>query len=376
MRKQLPALTSLRFFAAAMIVIQHTAGYFHIWESFAGKFVLSQGVTFFFVLSGFILTYAHPNLSGFSSSMKFIWARIARVWPAHAATMLVFYILWAHVLENNYSPTPEQTYLNLFLLQSWSQLPYTFFGFNGVAWSLSTEMFFYAMFPILLINIDKTWPHLLIISASLAGFSMLMAHHYNLTSFTGANIPNTASWVYIWPPSRLLEFVLGMVAGKAFLNYGDKFGRMDRQTAIGAAGIFVMLFGAVAVPAAGRLITTITSFDLALVSWLLVSGAAPFFAAGLFLIASTNGKISDALSWRPLILLGEISFSIYLVHQIIIRALIEHPSWLASWPAIVKMLAYWALTLTLSYLLWRFIEKPCQRALMSFLRSPARAAVA
>lgn len=376
MRKQLPALTSLRFFAAAMIVIQHTAGYFHIWESFAGKFVLTQGVTFFFVLSGFILTYAHPGLSGFSNSLKFIWARIARVWPAHAVTMLVFYVLWAYVLGNNYSPTADQTYLNLFLLQSWSQLPYTFFGFNGVAWSLSTEMFFYAMFPILLINIDKTWPHLLIISASLVGFSMFMAHHYNLTSFTGANIPNTASWVYIWPPSRLLEFVLGMVAGKAFLMYGDKVGGVKYQTALGAAGIFVILFGAVAVPAAARMTTTITSFDLALVSWLLVSGAAPFFAAGLFLLASTNGKVSDALAWHPLILLGEISFSIYLVHQIIIRALIEHPTWLDTWPDVVKMGAYWALIIALSYLLWRFIEKPCQRALMSVIRRPARVAIA
>ena len=93
MRKQLPALTSLRFFAAAMIVIHHTAFYFKIWEPLANEFILTQGVTFFFVLSGFILTYTHSKLSGTSESLKFIWARIARVWPAHIFVMIAFIIL-------------------------------------------------------------------------------------------------------------------------------------------------------------------------------------------------------------------------------------------------------------------------------------------
>lgn len=124
MKKQLPALTSLRFFAAAMIVVQHAAGHFGVFKDLAKNYALDQGVSFFFVLSGFILTYTHGNLSGVKNSIYFLWARIARIWPSHATTMITFYILWAYVFSTGYSPDISTTLSNLTLTQSW--IPYPF----------------------------------------------------------------------------------------------------------------------------------------------------------------------------------------------------------------------------------------------------------
>jgi peptidoglycan/LPS O-acetylase OafA/YrhL len=63
--KKLNALTSLRFFAAAMIVLGHCHGQFEHTIKIAEHFALNQAVSFFFVLSGFILAYVYPVLSNF-----------------------------------------------------------------------------------------------------------------------------------------------------------------------------------------------------------------------------------------------------------------------------------------------------------------------
>ncbi len=59
-RKKLDSLTSLRFFAAALVVVGHVSPLFRVHYSLLNGFLGGQGVTFFYVLSGFILTYSYP----------------------------------------------------------------------------------------------------------------------------------------------------------------------------------------------------------------------------------------------------------------------------------------------------------------------------
>jgi peptidoglycan/LPS O-acetylase OafA/YrhL len=89
---QIKCLTSLRFFAAAMIVVFHSVNAFRIADNSKITFPLEQGVSFFFVLSGFILTYVYPSLNGAHRVRDFYVARIARIWPAHFAAFLL--LLW------------------------------------------------------------------------------------------------------------------------------------------------------------------------------------------------------------------------------------------------------------------------------------------
>src|SRR6516165_1764002 len=90
-KPKLDALTSLRFFAAFMIVVAHAIGLFpNIFHldphGIVPGLALGQGVSFFYVLSGFILTYNYYGLKGPADTKRFLWARIGRIWPSHIAT--------------------------------------------------------------------------------------------------------------------------------------------------------------------------------------------------------------------------------------------------------------------------------------------------
>jgi peptidoglycan/LPS O-acetylase OafA/YrhL len=79
-KARLDQLTSLRFFAAYLIILYHSVGLFGI-ERIGVN--LGQGVSFFFVLSGFILTYVYPRLDSWTDIRQFWRARFARIWPAY-----------------------------------------------------------------------------------------------------------------------------------------------------------------------------------------------------------------------------------------------------------------------------------------------------
>jgi hypothetical protein len=91
--RPLDGLTSLRFFAAAMVLV------YHYWRSYLpgvavpiGLDLGYAGVTFFFVLSGFILAYNYESAGAFPRHElgRYRVARLARIWPVHLLAILVF----------------------------------------------------------------------------------------------------------------------------------------------------------------------------------------------------------------------------------------------------------------------------------------------
>ncbi|HEX6528263.1 MAG TPA: acyltransferase family protein, partial [Burkholderiales bacterium] len=119
---RLEQLTSLRFFAALMIVFHHADGMFGIGRSPVN---LGQGVSFFFVLSGFILTYVYPSLDAGREVRRFWLARFARIWPAYLATFLLAFALlfleWDGVTG----------VAHLAMVQAWLPLSVFYFSYNG-----------------------------------------------------------------------------------------------------------------------------------------------------------------------------------------------------------------------------------------------------
>lgn len=92
-RSKLDALTSIRFIAATLIVIGHAHNTFGS-AGIATTFALGQGVSIFFVLSGFILAYNYNGrLGNLREVFKFFLARFARLWPLHIVSIaiLVFF---------------------------------------------------------------------------------------------------------------------------------------------------------------------------------------------------------------------------------------------------------------------------------------------
>src|SRR5512135_575734 len=101
-KRKLDALTSLRFIAAATIVLHHSKGNFGFSETAFSNFSLDHGVSFFFVLSGFILAYVYPKLNGPGHAGRFLLARFARIWPAHLFTFAMVFLLF---------PAPERNWI-------------------------------------------------------------------------------------------------------------------------------------------------------------------------------------------------------------------------------------------------------------------------
>src|ERR1700761_6973045 len=137
-RPAIPVLPTLRFPAAFAIVLFHFLAYTPcppwIWEGFGA------GVSFFYVLSGFILYYNYADLP----DRGFFWvARFARIWPVHLFCLALIFCLLPFSWLDGHASWPTTLPANILLLHAW--LPYqgSVLSYNGVSWSLSVEAFFY-----------------------------------------------------------------------------------------------------------------------------------------------------------------------------------------------------------------------------------------
>jgi hypothetical protein len=99
------------------------------------------------------------------------------------------------------------------------------------------------------------------------------------------------------------------------------------------------------------------------------SGSFPAFGLLIGVLSFERGMLSRILSLRLLVLLGEISFSVYLVHQIIVRWYEAHKGMFTSVPKTMLYIDYWLAVLILSFLIWRAVERPCQQWIRALFRS-------
>jgi peptidoglycan/LPS O-acetylase OafA/YrhL len=364
---RLDALTSLRFFAAAMLVLFHADLFLSKSPVFTG-IALKQGVCFFFVLSGFILFYNYPSLSNATERAKFFIARFARIWPAQAlAVMLVLLLLPSWSFGASGAKLFGIVTSELLMVQSYIPNWRYYLGINSPAWSISTEFFFYAVFPLLVLNWRRTWIAKLCVAGFLTVGSIIASGYVSTLPFTPDNKQLCNYLVYINPAARLLEFVLGMVTAYTFRSVRSSF-------AANAAAIGAIQVASVILVAAALLTCPLSAQELskpipsALASWVDGSGGCIAFACLIFCIAFSRGFLSKALSHPFLVLLGEISYSIYLLHWVLLILLTmhihNHSLNMAPW----EYLSGFVLALLgSSYLMYRFVEKPCRRYLTKSL---------
>jgi len=205
---RLDALTSLRFFAAAIIVLTHTHSYglFGFDKDQPLPIECGQAVSFFFVLSGFILAYIYPKLQTWPEIMHFWRARIARIWPGLLASfILTFWLL-------SYSWDYTNGLPNLLMVNAWIPYPYYFFSYNWLTWSVSVEFFFYLAFPFIIYHWEKTWLVKLLFSGIIVALTILVSNILELPSYVDLRddyISSTAL-LYIHPVTRIFEFILGI----------------------------------------------------------------------------------------------------------------------------------------------------------------------
>lgn len=354
---KLPSLTGLRFFAALLVFG------FHITLSnspippndpinpFAGTAVADAlesafrttgyvGVSFFFVLSGFLLAWAaRPG-----EPMRHFWRRrVLKIFPNHLVMWALSMLLFAAAI------TPVgAAVLNFFLLNSYSPDGATYVAVNPPSWTLCSELLFYLLFPLLIIPLRRIPGNRLYLWAAIMVVGMVLVQIVNIyvvpdtpdSPLTPVSV--TQFWFgYIFPPSRLFEFVLGSILARVVME-GRWVPLKLWQVAALCAGGYVL----------ANVVPFIWSFNVATI--------VPIAA----LIGTVAARDADGtpsfLARRPMQWLGDTSFGFYLCQGIVIfylRQAMGNATFSTPVAALV-VLGFFGLTILGGWALHGLVEKP------------------
>lgn len=299
-RERLDHLTGLRFFAALLVFGVHFR-----WDT-SGDFIKAiaeqgyLGVSFFFILSGFVLTHSYREriVNGQISFRRYFLLRIARLTPLHFLTGIPFLYFSIMQVKAIYSEefSVLKTVLNLTYLQSWIPVSSIYFSLNAPSWSLSDEMFFYAcFFGLAAFSFRRLLTVTVALGLVVALAAVLVQVFLGNAQFFG-KYPFSHWLFYIFPGFRILEFLAGMVLY-------DLWSRGMRLSSAWLPAAYVLLFVAMwlapAVPDPFRY----SLFYL------------PFVALFFFVHLSGQSAVSKFYASPGMVLLGNASFAFYLIHQ-------------------------------------------------------------
>ncbi|MEV7966489.1 acyltransferase [Sphaerisporangium sp. NPDC088356] len=355
---RLDSLTGGRFIAALMVFVFHIATLQLFAEgsgvgsalTFATKTAGTIGVSFFFVLSGFVLTWSARSDDSYAG---FLRRRLVKIYPNHVVTFCLAMLVFAA------AATPTGTaVLNLLLLQAWAPRPDIFLSVNGPSWSLSCELVFYLLFPLLLPRISRIagrrlWWWAAGVAAlivMLPGLAHLLPADPVFDGSLAATVLGGESisrmwFVYILPPVRLLDFVLGMLSARIVIS-----GHLPRIGVVPAASIAALGY------VAGLFAPMLYVADAVTVVPLALLVAA---------LASADARGFPTLLGCPLMRrLGEISFAFYLIQEIVLvsmRAMVGFDRHLDPLTGLLFGLAAFCLSLLLAYAMHRWVETPAVR---------------
>ena len=385
--RRLDSLTGLRFVAAMTVVLYH----YNLLLAYPAPWPLLRGqgrsaVGLFFVLSGFVLTYTyhhwfeagHDRLRAWS----FARARFARVYPMHVAallmmTTLILYLRWSYpavVRGHEGAGFTEGVMLrswltNLFLIQVYFPTRAHENLWNTPAWSIACEAVFYALFPFFLahcLRYFKTVASLAAIGVAL--YTVELSAALVLAAWLCRlpdNVRDTAADFigYRLPPFRVWEFLIGCVLGALFLLSTSQshpeanwIGRSHLRNGL--------LLGGIAWVAAAALVGTGLKGDPATVVGFLQLYAlyTPGFGAIILCLAGGKTFLSPLLENRVILLLGEASYSLYIIHWIPLYALVYARGLGTALPVSGPGAAITG-SVGMSLIFWRTIEVPLRKTL-------------
>lgn len=356
-------MTGIRFYAATIVFLTHAV------EKVPGanaldyaNTILTAGaiaVSFFFVLSGFVLTYNYETTfqggARLTEYWQFIWCRLARIYPVHILMLLL--VLPIAILSPNHPLDWRALPFHLTLLQCWwpSASPSFYSYLNTPSWSISCEWFFYVVAPLAMFFVMRPgrqwvqWGLILVYTCGLAWF------------LVGRESDGVRSYLMNWfAPSRFAEFLAGVYLAKMFLASRNKI-RSPFSVGMQASGIFLIVAGAIGKQYA---------------PWLVQGGLLIIPGAALLILglAYGHGRIVTHLSRAWVKRLGVASFSFYMVHDPILRALrgacLYFDLSVHSWASLVPLaLAIFVLAQTAALLMCRYYEIPLQSRLRKAGRS-------
>lgn len=325
-------LQSLRFIFFVMIFMSHF-GYDGRPTFDAGG---DCGVSFFFILSGFVMTLAYGEKAA-SEGFRyrhFIARRVAKLYPLHLLCLLAFVVINIKSMD---AEALMRLLPNLLLIQSWLPTADYYFSGNAVSWFLSDILLCYAVFPFVCRAIRRMTPTVLAFTWA----AVLMTYSLLLCNVTDAM---TNSIVYIFPPVRTVDFALGMTLWRmAEWTKRHRPGILESRLAINAAELAV--FAALAATLAAHPYINL-QIRTACLFW-------PVCAAVilLFVCERQGGVVAWLLRRKALIWLGNITFPMFMVHQMAINVTLRTSSRISGFigePSYTGMLTLCAATTLLA----------------------------
>jgi acetyltransferase len=364
--KFIDPLTGLRFVAAATVAIGHAAPSLRDdWLGHLVAQVASIGMTLFFVLSGFVLwfTYAERMLSSPGRTLRdFAVARFARLYPMYALVVLI--ITGYLVIRRSQDPTSLVFILTM--TQAWFPVLKGTMLAAAVQplehlWSISVELFFYLLFPLACFSLGRIGRVRTLLAVSILNlvvFAIAIAWCFSHgEAFLRAVVPSLEhdgmAWLtYYSPYLHVSQFLAGCLTAQLYLKLASR--RVDDALCrrirlafwLSIAGLLVapvLLFVQPSWPIMSFWIELGVRLDEAICFSVIILAAARFGHARF-------------LGWRAIVLGGECSYSIYLLHPFIFRFALIGKSEFAGVPEFIARLVFFvAITTAVAWLFYRIV---------------------
>ena len=366
-REKIDALTGLRGIAALWVALFHGVTPLRIDPGFPAAVinVIACGwiaVDLFFVLSGYVISHVHADdfvrISG-TEYARFLKLRIARIYPTH----LVIALLWVPLiaaatllLPGSVTPGVAQSFnwktflYAVTLLNGWG-IPGSQ-GWNLPSWSVGSEWFAYLTFPVLAVASNRIRSASTFVAIGVATMAIVLLLSFAIRGGSQFMLPEQFTLVRVES-----EFLLG-----------------------------VCVYGIARAYSRGRVFDALSATTLVAIVWLSALGSFGLAVAGLIgcfaLLVLGLARSAWLGQWllgsKALVYLGEISYSLYLVHGIVILMLrtgIRHVGMVAQdgplW-ATVRLVTYLGAAVVAGHLAYAFVEDPCRRYLRRRWRTDVR----
>lgn len=291
---RLEQLTFTRFLAAISIVVFHYGMNVFPFSHDAIDFLFRNaniGVSYFFILSGFVMIIAYNNKDKieFWDYMK---RRFARIYPVF---FLAIIVLLVYVIISGGPIGYKGLILNITMVQSW--IPGYALSFNEPGWSISVEMFFYLSFPFLFNHFYNQYNYKKLIVPILIFFigSQIALHFMIHSSFFNEFLSHSHDLTFYFPLMHLSEFLIGNLAGMFFLR-GVKARNYDLPIIILIVFVSVLIKMNIGINYHNGMLAFV-------------------FIPMIILISANNGFLTKMSNRKTFVFLGEISFGIYILQK-------------------------------------------------------------
>lgn len=362
---EIKSLTGLRIVAALWVVLFHFRPMLGDVSSDFRDAVApvlncgAQGVDLFFILSGFVLTWNYLDRMGKSwstrATLHFLWLRLARVWPVYLVTLHLAALWVLFTLHVGHVPSPDAASLTamsyvrqIVLVQLWFEPFFDGTSWDGPAWSISAEWLAYLLFGLVVLIVFRMR------LATRARTLMWLAFAASLPPVLLLLTSGVFYTPWSWLPRIVTQFVAGALACAAVRRL-----RLSDRARL-AAGVMSVLL-------AVAMVSVLYFFDAHPISGVIDSGGVVdvLFVPLVLALATGTGSLPWLLSTRIMVYGGQISFCLYMVHELV------HTSW--GWaveqfeldpqsnPWKWNIVGLLAISVIASVLLYHLVEEPARR---------------